>query len=564
MMGIADAFASAASALFPARQRFRNATLENPVFSLNDPAAYEYLAGGSKSAAGVAVTHENCISLAGVYQCVSLISGDVSKLPLYPFKRLPADDREIADKHPGYFPVAVRANPYESARRFWRTFAVHCLIWSNGYGFISRGTKGIELYHLLPDRTCPEWVKVPDKSKQSGYRMEYMFATEVDGKLEYLTPDRVFHVAGLSLDGSKGADLVQAARDEWGLALAQRNFQSKFFKNGARMGGTLELPAGMNKVARDNVEEGFRQSYEEGDNPFKTVILRDSAKFHAGQVTPEQSQLTDSRDQEKREMASFFNIPPSMLGISDTQSYSSFEQDNLRYLHGCLHHWTDPIADEANMKLLTEDELRKDTYYFEHNYSKFIQADWKTLNDGLEVMRRNEIINADEWRRKLNMNKRPDGGGGEYINPNTRAANTAEPAKEVKPAKPEKKNATAHKALFVDTFARMARRVTLDARKAVKAGPAKTEAWLAAKATDHKGVFRENVQPVAAAYAEVFGGSAETICTASQSEFFDGLLADMQVMYDSDSLDKSDVYLQNFERTSPERVAAKIMETVNA
>lgn len=570
---LASAFADMATMFFRPAQRFVNATLENPRFSLNDPAAYEYLAGGSKSAAGVAVTHENAITLGGVHQAVSLITGDISKLPLYVFKRLPEDDREIADKHPGYFPVAVRANPYESARRFWRTFGVHCLIWGNGYGFISRKTTGTELYHLLPDRTASEWVKIPDKSAR-GYHMEYFFLTEVEGQLQYLTPDRVFHVPGISLDGSKGADLVAAARDEWGLALAQRNFQSKFFKNGARMGGTLELPAGMSKPARDTVEEGFRKSYEEGDNPFKTVILRDSAKFHAGQVTPEQSQLTDSRDQEKREIASFFNIPPSKLGIRDSVSYNSFEQDNLSYLHGCLHHWLDPIADEANMKLLTEDELRKDSHYFEHNYSKYVQADWKTLNDGLEIMRRNEIINADEWRRKLNMNKRPDGGGGAYINPNTKSA-AESAAKEEKPPKPEKKPATAHKALFVDTFARMARRVGFDARKAAT-DPKRFLTWIDSNAADHRTVFHEAVLPVAAAYCETFGGSPSDVCAAASVEFFDGpgnangglmeeLRAFTEAPHSADDL-KANVErgMNYFEKFAPERVAAKIMENANA
>lgn len=552
--------ANALASLFPTRSDriFRNASLENPVYSLNDPALYELMAGGSKSAAGVVVSHENSLSIAAVHQAVDLISGDTCKLPLYPYKRLPEDDREIAMKHRAYFCSARRANPNKSARQYWRDMMVHVLLWTNGYGYISqRGTK-TEMYNLLPDRTAPEWVKVQDASRPSGYRSELVYVTEVDGKLETLLPSQVFHIRGISLDGTTGADLVKCARDEWGLALAQRNFQSKFFKNGARMGGTLELPAGMSKPAKDNVEEGFRKSYEEGDNPFKVVILRDSAKFHAGQITPEQSQLVDSRDQEKREVASFFNIPPSKLGIRDSVSYNSFEQDNLSYLYGCLDHWLGTIDDEADMKLLSKEELENDTHYFEHNVSKFTRVDYKTQNEVLEIQRRNEIINANDWRKKLNMPKRSDAGGEDYLNPNTKPAPGAgETAKPEKPAKePPKKNA--HKALFVDTFARMARRVALDARKAVKGGAPKVESWLAGKATDHKGVFRESVQPVAAAYAEVFGGESEAIYTNSEADFFGPLLTDLQVMYDSDTMDRAEVYLQNFERTTPERVAARI------
>ena len=62
---IADAIASLFTRSQPAT--FRNATLENPAYSLNDPALYEVLAGGSKSASGVIVTHEGSLTLAAVY-----------------------------------------------------------------------------------------------------------------------------------------------------------------------------------------------------------------------------------------------------------------------------------------------------------------------------------------------------------------------------------------------------------------------------------------------------------------------------------------------------------------
>ena len=405
---------------------FRNASLENPSFDLNSPEAYDTLAGGRQSASGIRVSHEDSLKLAAVWQALSLISGDVAKLPRYPYKRMPDDEREIDDKHRAYFASSVRANRYKEAFLFWRDLMVHSLLWNNGYGFISWVNGKAELYNLLPDRTAPEWVRIGDGED---VRYELVYVTEVAGKLKTLMPSQVLHVRGISLDGNAGSDLVDFARDTWGLGLAAQNFSSTFFKNGGRMGGTLELPAAMTKPTRDTVEEGFRKTYEEGDNPFKTVILREGAKFHAGQVTPEQGQVVDLRDVQKREAASYFNIPPSKLGIRDSISYNSFEQDNLSYLHGCLHHWLATIEAQCNMKLLTEDQLQKDTHYFEHNVSKFIQADWKTLNEGLEIQLRNTIISPNEWRRKLNMNKRP--GGDKYENPNVKPAGSCTDRKSV-------------------------------------------------------------------------------------------------------------------------------------
>lgn len=551
---------AAIASLIPTQRAYRNASLENPQFSLNDPAAYEALTGGHKSASGVVVTHEGSLALSAVWQSLSLISGDGSKLPLYPYKRLNDDDREIADKHTSYTAVAIRANPWKSAKVFWADLIVHMLLWRNGYAFINRTGPVLELYNLLPDRTAPRWIKVPDPRAKNGYRAELIYETEVDGHLETVLPRNILHVRQWSLDGLVAPDMVKAAKDAWGLALAAQNFESKFFKNGARKGGILEVPAGMSKPAKDTLEEGFRKSYEEGDNPFKTVILRDGAKFHEGQVSPKEGEVVEQNESGKRDVASYFNIPPSKLGIRDSVSYNSFEQDNLSYLHGCLHHVCDSISDECDMKLLSEQELLTDSHYFEHNYSQFIQSDWVSLNQGLEVMRRNEVINADEWRRKLNMNKRPDGGGGEYINPNTRS-----PADEPKKPEPPKKkpDPKAHRELFVNTFGRMARRVSFDALNSY-GNAGRFESWIASKSAEHRALFDEASSPVVAAYVSVFGGDGGSMLQSAKEEMFGPLMSDLSTMYAADAA-KSDVesYLQTFERTAPERVAAKIMELNN-
>jgi HK97 family phage portal protein len=561
---IAEAFASVASA-FGAKPSRRNASIENPRYSLDSPELYEMMAAGHQSASGVTVTHEGSLALSAVWQSLSLISGDGSKLPLYPYKRLPDDDRDIADKHPSYIAVAVRANAEKSAKRFWSDLIVHLLLWRNAYAYINRTGQRLELYNLLPDRTAPRWIKVPDSTSRGGFRAQYIFETEVDGKLEVVLPRNMLHVRHWSLDGVTAPDLVKAAKDAWGLALASQNFESKFFKNGARKGGILELPSGMPKPARDTLEEGFRKAYEGGDNPFKTVILRDGAKFHDGQVTPEQGQVIELDEKQKREVASYFNIPPSKLGIRDSVSYNSFEQDNLSYLHGCLHHVCDAISDECDMKLLSEPELIGDTHYFEHNYSQFIQADWKTLNEGLEIMRRNEIINADEWRRKLNMNKRPDGGGNEYINPNTKPAPAAESAPDDKATPPpKKKNRAAFAGLLNDTLGRMARRVGFDARQSAKS-PAKFQAWIDEGAQEHRRMFDEAMNQPLATLVAIAEGDASTLNVLAAGEFFDGLLTELAPLLNQPNIaaeleQNVNRAMNYFERHAPERVTARILE----
>lgn len=409
---LANAFADVAGMFSRAPARFRNATLENPAVSLQDPAAIEQLGGSMAAASGAKVNHQIALTIAPVRQAVRLISCDVAKMKLYPYTQIADDEREIDRKHRSYVATCKKANPWKSSRRFWQDLMTHALMWENGYGYIGFTPNGqIELYNLLPDRTCPEW-----------HQGELIYVTEVGGKLETLWPSQVFHVVGLSLDGTAGSDLVRDARDTLGLYLARRNFESKFFKNGARKGGILTLPGAFTKGARDTLEGDFRKTYEGGDNPFKTIVLREGAKFDDAQATADESQLVEGREADKRDVASFFDLPPSKLGIRDSVSYNSFEQDNLNYLHGCLHHWTDTVADEGDMKLLEEEEFLSGSREFAHDFSDFVQADYKTTAETLCLLRNAEFINANEGRRKLGYNKRTDPGGNDYINPNTKSA----------------------------------------------------------------------------------------------------------------------------------------------
>lgn len=398
-------------------QRLSNASLENPSWSLSDPATWEGILTPGPTSSGVAVNERIAMGVAPVWQAVSLISGHWAGAPLNVYRRTANDDRELDTSHPASFLLTGKANRYTTAFQVRRAAAVHALLWNNGYIFIdwANNQKPVGLYNLLPDRTSCEW-----------HNGRKMFVTEVniDGrpKLETLEDWEVLHWRGVSIDGMEGLKLIQTARDSIGLALANIGFGAKFYKNGARVGGVLELPREMTKAARDTAAEGFEKTYRE---PFKTVILRDGAKFHAAQMSPEQAQMVEAREADARAVARFFNLPPSKLGIQGSVSYGSNEESNRAYLTDCLWPWLVTESSEADAKLLTEQQQRTRSHYTEHNTSKLIEGDSLKQAQYLEIMRRNEVISANEWRRKVNMNRRDDAGGDEYGNPNVKSGGPA-------------------------------------------------------------------------------------------------------------------------------------------
>jgi hypothetical protein len=276
----------------------------------------------------------------------------------------------------------------------------------------------------------------------------------------------------------------------------------------------------MKETAVQKIDEGIKKRTSK-DNWFKWMILRDGAKFHNVTIDAQKSQQHELREDQVRDVARFLNLPPNKLGLSDSVSYNSEEQREIGYRISCLNHWMCATTGECRIKLLTKEQKQSGSHYIEHNLTKALEIDVKTMNEVLNIQRAAEVISADEWRRKINLNKRPDGKGGEYVNPNTKS-NTATPAEPEK-TKPAKNVTETHRFLLVDAINRMARRVSCDAKKSAKSLP-KLQQWIDAGAVEHRQIFNDALSPAMHAWCAVFGGDPEPLLCDMSGRFFASIL----------------------------------------
>ncbi len=387
----------------------QRATPNNPSFNLFDPAAWDLLTDGPGSAAGVPVNHDKAMSIAAVWQAVSMVSGDVAKLHLGIYSD--PDCIYPDNNHPAYELVRWEWNDETIAFHGWRTLVIHALLWGNGYAYIDRNGRGdpIGLYTLLPDRVVPERIK--------GERFYVCETTRADGSawLRPIPAKDVFHLPGMSMDGITGMDWVKYARDCVGTALATEQFQAKYFKNGIRTGGILELPREMNEKARNKVEEGFAKTHSGPDNWFKTVILRDGAKFQAAQNTLREAQMVELDEELVRKVCRFFNLSPSRLGLSDSVSYNSKSEDNQAYLDTTLSHILTPICGEARKKLLSNANKEAGTHYFGHDTSVLLRMNELIRYQIYAIGKQAKILTSNECRKREGY---PPVEGGDEIDQN--------------------------------------------------------------------------------------------------------------------------------------------------
>lgn len=388
-------------------------SLENPQLSLTDPAAWEEVFGWSTSATGESITARKAMMFAPFYHAVQMIAGDVARLRRQVYRRRPdiaEDARERFRGHPLSRLLNLAPNDEVDAVTFWMRLMADVLVWRNGYAVIGRNglTTPMELFNLLPDRTRQERIDG-----------QLFYITEIDSdrnsRLVPFLPEDIIHIKGPDVRGLNQETVYQLARNTIALGLAQENFASKFFRNGGRVGGVLELPLGMTKPARDTVEEGFRKTYEGSDNPFKTVILRDNAKFHSAQQSPRDSQMVEATANQTRMIAHWFNLSPSKLGLSDSVSYNSKAEDNQDYLDRTLSIWLAKIENQANLKLLSDRE--EGEVFIEHDTNSLLRMNLTARSESYASAIAARWMNPNEVRAKENM--LPYAGGDEFVNPNT-------------------------------------------------------------------------------------------------------------------------------------------------
>jgi HK97 family phage portal protein len=353
------------------------------------------------------------IGYAPLFQAVSMISGDVAKLPLSIIQKS-NKKRTVLESHPVQQLLNRHgmANIEVSSYKFLRRFVACGLLWGNSYAYIDRTPTGkvLGFYQLLPDRTCMARV---------GGSLKCL--TEVDSKLETIDAEDVLHIEGLSINGVDGVNIGKAFREDFLIALSSKRFTSKFFGNNMTSSGILQAPPGASTDAIKKVSKKIEDK-SGSDSAFKTIVLRDGFKWFSTQIDPQKAQLTETNEEGARNVARMFNISPSKLGLKDSTSYNSEEAAKSDYFDGALSHWLLSVSTEVTTKCLTQQE-RSEGIYAEHNINALLWADAATRSqigkDGIQsgIYSPNEV-------RSWNNDDGYEGGDQYYMPLNIAAVGT--------------------------------------------------------------------------------------------------------------------------------------------
>jgi len=374
----------------------------------------DWIRGGA-SDSGVTVTADSSLTYSTIWQAVNVLAGDVGQLPLDRYKRTGDDgqDREVDRAHVTQNLVRWRANEFASAQDFWETLMVYALLWGNGMAEIERDERGraVSFTPLLPDRTHMEILTNGRPLVVTRQGDDY----DDLGSYRAIRYSNVFHLKGISWNGLWGVSVIEKARNSWGLGLSQEKYANKYFANDARPSGTLETPEVLDDKAYARLRADWKRIHEGLDNVGRIAILEQGSKFNPMSFTNRDSQWLESRQFQRGEIASWFNLPPHKVGDMKDATFSNIEEQNRNYLNTSLMRWLVKIAAECREKLLTDGEKAKDSRFFEHNTAALLRGDLETRMNAYAVAINNRVMCPNEARRRENLPAFD--GGDEFLVP---------------------------------------------------------------------------------------------------------------------------------------------------
>lgn len=360
----------------------------------------------SESLTGVYVNEETALNNVTVYACIRLLSETLASLPLVVYKRN-GKGKIRATEHPLYTLLHNQPNPEMNSLTLRETLMSHLLTWGNAYAQIDWEdyTHIKALWPLFPNRIR----KTRDPQTK---QIVYHYSPSDGGRPVDLPAWRVLHIPGLGFDGLLGYAPITMARNTIGLAQATEEFGSKFFKNGINPSGILEHPSKMSDTAYKNLKESFTNQYAGLGNSNKPIILEEGAKFNKISVSPEDAQFLETRKFQRSEIASFFHVPPHMIGDLERSTNNNIEQQSLEFVIYTMRPWLVRWEQAINTQLLTEDE--RSDYFAEFLVEGLLRGSPVTRAGFYKELFYLGALSPNDIREKENLDPINDPGGDKY------------------------------------------------------------------------------------------------------------------------------------------------------
>lgn len=342
----------------------------------------------------VEVTQENVLGNFAVFSCISLIAGDISKMPALLMNENESGIK-VPQKRGTLAALLKRPNSFQNRMQFFENWVNSKLSTGNTYVLKIRDSAGrVEqlrildplrvrplvsdhgevFYEVNPDNLCglTEQVIVPAREMIHD-RFNCLFHPLVG-----LSP-----IFACGMAATQGNNILENS--------------AKFFQNGGKPSGVITVPGNVDeeqaKVIKNNWDTGYS-----GVNAGKTALLSSGANYVPISITAVDAQTVEQLKMTGEIVCSAFHVPPYKAGIGSAPTLDNIEALEQQYFSQCLQTLIEAIeiclddsfdlAADQSVEFRTDVLLRMDT-----------ERRYKTYNEAVK----GGILAPNEARRKENL-----------------------------------------------------------------------------------------------------------------------------------------------------------------
>jgi len=368
-----------------------------------------------------------------VYACITIISGDLAKLP--PRVRTMGSNGAKQDlpNHPAAI-VLNAPNAYQTRVDFWGQFMASALFTGNTYVFLARDANNvIRSMHILDPRRLQ--VLLSDDGSVF-YQIGQEKLAQLLGTNAIPARDILHHrllamnhpLVGLTPLYAAGVSAMT------GQTIQQNSFS--FFANMSRASGVLTSPGKISQELATRLKTEWDQNFK-GGSMGRTAVLGEGMKWEPLTISASDAQLIEQLRWSVEDVARCFRVPSYMLTDASKVSFKNAETLARNYYSQTLQYHIESIEARVDQAF----GLTGDTYC-EFDLASLLRMELDARMAAYQTGIQSGVLTINEARR-LEELKPMDGGDEPRIQAQYRPLSmageptTAVPAPAEPPAPPE-------------------------------------------------------------------------------------------------------------------------------
>jgi HK97 family phage portal protein len=351
---------------------------------------------------------EAAMKIAAVYRAVNLISSSVASLTLqYKRKDRAKDYFKMYNDGDGRlmnYLLSVRPNERMNSFVMVKNAVSMILLQGNAYIYPRKNRYGgAEKMYLC----------TPGSVAYDMYKNVYVINDVVNQIFETVEADDIIHLKNVSRDGGYiGVSTITYAATTLGIAATADNETLKRFATGGRFKAVLQNNTSIIGVGayQDKQMEGLSEDLQEALNRGDDILnLKGDGTLTPISMSSADMQFLENKKFTLREIARFFNVPPSKLMDDSNANYKSVEVSNIAFYTEALQPIVTEIEKEFTAKLLSVDTYQD--YKFKFDLSSLYALDLDSKAKWDKARLDNGQASVNDLRResdKMPVNKGDD------------------------------------------------------------------------------------------------------------------------------------------------------------